>query len=247
MRERVVATASERATSSANRVIGGQLAVAAIRRQGGRGSAGAGASRVDPPARALRALGAATSRHADAPRMAAHAVATASASSTAGGRLAVASTEGVRDATELGERATAGTYGRCALGASARAGGQKRRRAHLKALARAPAQHLFPAGAETLPGFGHARPDGAPARAPTLLTRSTLCCKSEYCKYQRRYQLGCRSHPYAPSGISHCQGHEDQPTASTVPRLPTSTGQIAHPHDGCKTPSKKSRCFKRLS
>src|SRR5439155_12695633 len=84
---------------------------------------GAGASRVDPPPRALRALAAATSRHADAPRMAAHAVATASASSTAGGRLAVASTQGVRDATELGERATAGTYGRRAPGASPRPGG----------------------------------------------------------------------------------------------------------------------------
>src|SRR5206468_6305558 len=35
VRERVVATASETATSSANRVIGGQLAVAATYRQGG--------------------------------------------------------------------------------------------------------------------------------------------------------------------------------------------------------------------
>jgi len=185
--------------------------------------------------RPLHTLAAAASRDADTPRVATHAVTATAASPTAGGRLAVASADRIRDAAELCERAAARTCGRCALGASARAGGQKRRRAHLKALARAPAQHLFPAGAETLPGFGHARPDGAPARAPTLITRSTLCCKSEYCKYHRRYQLGCRSPPYAPSGISHCQRHEDQPTASTVPRLPTSTGQIAHPHDGRKT------------
>src|SRR5207249_11274389 len=161
-------------------------------------SAGA-ASRVDPssaPTRgALYTPAAAASCDADPPRMATHTVAATTAHPIAGGRLAVASAERVRDATELCEWAAACTRGCCTLGTTSSGGRQKRRRARLKALPRAPAQHFFPAGAETLPGCGHAGPDGAAARAPTLLARSSLRGRGEDNQHQRRCQPGRRSHP----------------------------------------------------
>ena len=159
-----------------------------------------GPPRTQRPSRGLHTLAAAASRDADTPRMATHAVTATSASPTAGGRLAVASAERIRDAAELCEWAAARACGPCTLVTSASAGRLKRRRARPKPLLRAPAQHFFLARAETVSGCGHARADGAPARAPTLPARSALRCKGEDRKQQeRRYQLGRRSHPTPPS------------------------------------------------
>src|SRR5882672_2975438 len=172
---------------------------------------------------ALHTPAAAASCDADPPRMATHTVAATTARPIAGGRLAVAPAERIRDAPELCEWAAARTCGCCTLGTTSGGGRQKRRRARLKALPRAPVQHFFPAGAETLPGCGHAGPDGAAARAPTLLARSALRRKGEDHHQQRRYQRGRRSHPKTPRPASpsrHCHDHEDQPTASIVPSPP---------------------------